>query len=201
MRKPYSVAFKQKMVTRLTGKNAVSARYLAEETGVSQETLSRWLREARRLPLMPKNTQNRKGKRLTVDEKIQVLGRAAQLTGEELEAYLASEGLSLAEMESWRLALDEGGRASTATTKAFRKLERELARKEEALAEVAALLVLKKKVDQIWRTMTRTRGTSLDPGSRQQRLASRPTGGTGPRVRSQGFASPTPHGLSFAAAR
>jgi len=150
VRKPYSVAFRQKMVTRLTGKNAVSARNLAEETGVSQETLSRWLREARRLPSMPKKTQNKKAKRWTVDEKIQVLGRAAQLTGEELEAYLAGEGLSLAELESWRLALDEGGRASTATTKAFRKLERELARKEKALAEAAALLVLKKKVEHIW---------------------------------------------------
>ena len=50
----------------------------------------------------------------------------------------------LGELEQWRLALDEEGRAPVATTKRIRKLERELARKEKALAEAAALLVLKK---------------------------------------------------------
>jgi hypothetical protein len=37
-----------------------------------------------------------------------------------------------------------------ATTRRIRKLERELARKEKALAEAAALLVLKKKVEDLW---------------------------------------------------
>ena len=48
--KPYSEAFKQKMVKRLIGKDAVSATELAEETGVRQQNLSRWLTEARSLP-------------------------------------------------------------------------------------------------------------------------------------------------------
>jgi len=52
MTKPFSVAFKQKMVQRLTGKNAVSANQLARETGVRQQSLSRWLQEARSLPIM-----------------------------------------------------------------------------------------------------------------------------------------------------
>jgi hypothetical protein len=49
------------------------------------------------------------------------------------------------------MALEEDGRASVSTTKRIRQLERELARKEKALAEAAALLVLKKK----WRPCTR----------------------------------------------
>jgi transposase-like protein len=52
MTKPYSVAFKQKMVQRLTGKNAVSAAQLARQTGVRQQNLSRWLMEARSLPFV-----------------------------------------------------------------------------------------------------------------------------------------------------
>jgi transposase len=55
-----------------------------------------------------------------------------------------------AEYEQWRLAIDEGGAASTSTTKRIRQLERELARKEKALAEAAALLILKKKVDTLY---------------------------------------------------
>ena len=52
MTRPYSVAFKQKMVQRLTGKKPVSALQLSKETGIQQQSLSRWLREARSLPLM-----------------------------------------------------------------------------------------------------------------------------------------------------
>jgi hypothetical protein len=86
----------------------------------------------------------------TVEQKARVLTEASKLTGEELTAYLQRERVRLAEYEQWRLALDEGGAASTSTTKRIRQLERELARKEKALAEAAALLVLKKKVDTLY---------------------------------------------------
>lgn len=46
------MAFKQKMVQRLTGRNAVRATQLAQETGVAQQNLSRWLQEARSLPIV-----------------------------------------------------------------------------------------------------------------------------------------------------
>jgi RNase P protein component len=85
----------------------------------------------------------------SIDEKVRVLAEARKVTGTELTALLQKEGLLLAELEQWRLALDEEGRASIATTKRIRRLERELARKEKALAEVAALLVLKKKVEHL----------------------------------------------------
>ena len=52
MTRPYSLAFKQKMVERLIGKHAQSALQLAKETGVRQQNLSRWLEEARSLPLV-----------------------------------------------------------------------------------------------------------------------------------------------------
>ena len=53
MTRPYSLAFKQKIVQRLlTGKDAASAAQLSRETGVRQQNLSRWLEEARSLPIM-----------------------------------------------------------------------------------------------------------------------------------------------------
>ena len=149
MTKPFSVAFKQKMVQRLTGKNAVSALQLARETGIRQQNLSRWLQEARSLPIMadkPKPVV----REWTVQRKACVLAEACNLDGEELTAYLEREGVKLPEYEQWRIALDEGGRASAATNKRIRQLERELARKEKALAEAAALLVLKKKVETLY---------------------------------------------------
>jgi hypothetical protein len=146
--KPFSVPFKQKMVQRLTGKNAVSATQLSRETGVRQQNLSRWLEEARSLPPVAKKPKP--AREWTVEQKARVLAEASELDGEELTAYLEREGVKLAEYEQWRLALDEGGQASSTTNRRIRQLERELARKEKALAEAAALLILKKKVDALY---------------------------------------------------
>jgi transposase len=149
MTKQFSVTFKQKMVQRLTGKNAMSASQLARETGLRQQNLSRWLQEARSLPRMADKPKPTRGE-WTVEQKAHVLAEAAQLDGEALTAYLEREGVKFAEYEQWRLALDEGGAAATSTNRRIRYLERELARKEKALAEAAALLLLKKKVESLY---------------------------------------------------
>jgi transposase len=179
MTKPFSVAFKQKMVQRLTGKDATSATQLARETGVHQQNLSRWLQEAHSLPLMadhPKPVHM-----WTIEQKVRVLAGASQLDGEELATYLAREGVKRAEYEQWRLALDEGGAASTSTSKRIRQLERELDRKEKALAEAAALLVLKKKWTPCMgrtRTTTPTGRTRGDPRSCRPGVGVRRVSGT-----------------------
>ena len=41
------------MVERMTGVSALSANKLAKEIGVRQATLSKWLRDARNLGLVP----------------------------------------------------------------------------------------------------------------------------------------------------
>ena len=147
MTKPFSLPFKEKMIERLSGADAISARKLADETGISQETLSRWLRDAHRLPIMP---AHKKPTSRTIDDKIRILSEAGKLSGNQLVKFLSNEGVLLGELEQWRLALGEEDRAGIAATKRIRRLERELARKEKALAETAALLVLKKKVDHLW---------------------------------------------------
>jgi transposase len=144
MTRPYSLAFKRKMVERLTGKDAVSALELAKQTGVRQQNLSRWLQEARSLPLV--RSDHTKARQWTVEQKARILNEASALSGEQLRAYLDRQDVKLADYERWRIALQDDGRESAATTQRIRKLERELARKEKALAEAAALLVLKKTI-------------------------------------------------------
>lgn len=51
----------------------------------------------------------------TVEQRARVLGDACQLDGEALTAYPERAGVKLAEYEQWRIALDEGGAASTST--------------------------------------------------------------------------------------
>lgn len=155
MPKYYSLAFRQRMIERLTGNHAMSAGRLAKDVGVSQDTLSRWLREAHTLPIMGKRTKGHGQKRVqgpfavkrTVGEKVRILAAAQELKGEELMALLEREQITLAVLEGWRRALEERSPAQAASiNKQVRDLERELARKDKALAEAAALLVLKKKL-------------------------------------------------------
>jgi transposase len=149
MTRPYSIAFKQKMVDRLTGKNAVSAVQLAGETGIRQQNLSRWLQEARSLPFVASDDRMDRG--WTVEQKARVLAEASKLAGDQLAAHLEREGVKFADFERWRIALENDGNGSTAAAKRIRQLERELARKEKALAEAATLLVLKKRVASLFK--------------------------------------------------
>jgi transposase len=148
----YSEKFKSRMISKLLPPNARSAVSLSKEVGVSQATLSRWLRDAKLQP-MTKNTKTTKSKRRrSPDEKVRVVMEATALSGEELGAFLRREGLHDADLEELRAdvteAASEGLRArrsrgTTAEQKKIRQLERELDRKEKALAEAAALLVLR----------------------------------------------------------
>src|SRR5262245_4532226 len=158
MTKPFSLAFKQKMVARLTGRDAISARQLGLETGLRQQTLSRWLEEASSLPVMPAKRPRRER---SIEEKIQILAKASALTGGELADRLTREGVRQAEYEQWREALGDEGRAALATTKRIRALERELARKEKGA----------RRSRRVARTQKKTPGDRGGRGRRHRRGA------------------------------
>jgi len=167
----HSDGFKARMIERLTGPNATTASALAVEVGVGQGTLSRWLRQARSLNGMSKQKKQPQGPtKRSAEEKLRVVMAAAALSDEDLGAFLRREGLHEAQLTEWRAAAMraavEGlkttprkGRASaTPEAKRIRELERELRRKEAALAEMAALHVLQKKVN-AWNAADAAAGT------------------------------------------
>jgi len=158
---PYSAAFRSKMVAKLTGPHAKSANALSAETGLAQATLSRWLREAstlrRRMPNDDDVPETRKQpQEWSPEEKLRVVLEASALSEGELGAYLRSKGIHSAVLEEWRQQALAGLRGTETASKLqtesreVRELKRELKRKDKALAETAALLVLKKKAQEIW---------------------------------------------------
>lgn len=84
-------------------------------------------------------------------DKFRILALATSLPPEELGALLRREGLHHAQLEDWRkevlAALEGSGTvpSSPQDRRRIQQLERELHRKDKALAEAAALLVLQKK--------------------------------------------------------
>lgn len=162
----YTAGFKTRMVQRLAGREGISATALAKEVGVSQNTLSRWLREASAagptVASMKKKPSSRKSssRGRTAEEKFQIVLKAAVLSDDELGAFLRREGIHEAQLEEWCAKATEGatgalkaphGKRSenTPERRKIRALERELRRKNDALAEASALLILKKKFQEL----------------------------------------------------
>lgn len=149
----YSEAFKGKVVQKMLPPNGRSAGSLAVEMGLPQPTLSRWLREARTIGGVKTPTK----KNWTGAEKLRVLVEAGRLDDSTLGAFLRREGLHEAQLKQWRAEAEEAlgstvrrGRRASAEAKRVKQLERELRRKDKALAEASAILVLKKKAAAIW---------------------------------------------------
>lgn len=145
------------MVQRMSGPRAASATALGREVGVAQATLSRWLAAAGTVRPVTKSGDQTKPR--TVEDKIRIVLEASRLSGDELGAFLRREGVHEEELAEWHDAVTEAleGAPSRASERArsedrrkVKKLERELVRKDRALAEAAALLVLQKKVREIW---------------------------------------------------
>ena len=94
---------------------------------------------------------------LSPEEKLKIVNEAASLSNVELGAFLRSKGVHETHLEQWRMQMlgglgktEKKPKTNSTETKRIRELEKELKRKDKALAETAALLVLKKKVQEIW---------------------------------------------------
>lgn len=156
----YTSGFKSRMVQRMAGPEGISINALSTETGVSQGALSRWLQSAGTLRGMSKQHKNgsRNSRRRTAEDKLRLVMAASSLSEEALGEFLRREGVHQVQLTEWREkvvaasteALKDAHRRkseSTPEVRRIRELERELNRKEKALAETAALLVLKKKLN------------------------------------------------------
>ena len=168
MPKMYSAAFREEMIQKLTSPRGPSMYELSAKVGVAPSTLSRWVREATTLRGVttkddeearptPPNRRARRPQDWTPEEKLRVVRESTSLSADELGAFLRREGLHEADLAQWRehveraaLAALSGTRQRSVEQKRVRKLEGELRRKEKALAEAAALLVLSKKLNALW---------------------------------------------------
>lgn len=157
----YTSGFRARMIQRLSGPYAVSASQLCQETGVPQQTLSRWLRDAVTVAPMTNddrdNTPAARGpKQWTPEQKLKLVLAAAELDEQQRGELLRREGVHSAQLEEWRraaleaLAPQKRSPHKTLESRKIRELEIDLDRKNRALAEVTALLALQKKVQAIW---------------------------------------------------
>ena len=165
----YPESVKACMVRRMTGPEQKSANALAQEVGIAQPTLSTWLRKAK--SIMDSKTEvpeplrrdvsdetatakaARRPQEISPIERARIVVMAANLKGEDRGAFLREHGIHEVHLAAWQKALygalDDRGQRSTAAAEPgtqrarIRELEREVLRKDRALAEATALVVLK----------------------------------------------------------
>ena len=93
---------------------------------------------------------------MTTEERFQLLMESSTLEGEALSAFCRQKGIFTHHLDTWRKSFlsSQQSITKTASDKVLRDevklLKKELNRKEKALAEAAALLVLQKKFNAFW---------------------------------------------------
>ena len=148
----YGQTFKDRAVARLLPPESAAVQLVATEVGVSSGTLQRWKEEAQSMPA--------RGRAWTAAARFEAVVTTAALPASGKSAWCREQGIYPGELDKWcssatqALADPQDVRASPQATRQDRKrikeLERELLRKDRALAETAALLVLSKKVSAIF---------------------------------------------------
>jgi len=169
----YPDRFKMNMIRQMTGPEPMTAGALSEKVGIAQTTLSRWLREACVAKTHPEMdaatgmahevnavmTSPKRPQDWPPEEKFKAVLEATRLPGDELGAFLRRKGIHETHLQRWRYQMlgglqnrpaDKKKMKKSPEYKRIRQLEKEITRKDKALAETAALLVLKKKVQAIW---------------------------------------------------
>lgn len=154
--KKISIERKESILNKVLSSPGKSISQIAREEGIPKSTLYTWLERIKR---EGKNVEQlTSSKKLSSEQKFMHVLAASSLDEESLSAYCREHGFYPKDIASWRQSCiqansttDEQQRQVKAELKEDKKrikiLEKELKRKEKALAETAALLVLRKKLN------------------------------------------------------
>ena len=148
----YGQKFKERIVARLLPPESAPVEVVSVSAGVSVTTLERWRAEVLARPA------GEGGRTWSPAARLEAVIATAGLDAAARSAWCRERGVYPTELDTWKRDAISGlgeprGEDSVALRQErhrTRELERELRRKDKALAETAALLVLSKKLAAIF---------------------------------------------------
>ncbi len=154
----YSKEFKEAILKKLS-QSDLSVSKFAQQESIKLSTLYSWQKQYKKSGFSVSEAIT--PDKWSAEEKFSVVLETATLSEIEVSEYCRTRGLYPDQIKAWKLACIEGNtievnntqkiaKASKADKKRIKELEKELSRKEKALAETAALLVLRKKFNAYW---------------------------------------------------
>lgn len=138
-----------------------SYKILSNDLGIPYSTLMKWKSEYSQSP-MSKN----KKKEFSAEEKLEALNKKFSFSETEFGEFLRSKGILSTDVEAWRAEFLNSAKASLRgpgrpkkdpelqkLKKDFKALEKDLNRKDRALAEMSARVILIKKSQKLFGMM------------------------------------------------
>ncbi len=147
---------KEAILKKLLPPYSRSVAEVAKEEGISDATLYYWRKQLRRSGAVVPNS-NSSTEQWSAQTKLAIVAETFSMTENELSQYCREKGLYPEEVHQWRSECMNGFMSSKeraaetkkqakADKREIKELKKELRHKEKALAETAALLVLRKKL-------------------------------------------------------
>lgn len=155
----YSSEFKEKLLAKVFSPNGSSTVELAKQSGVPYATLYTWIKMSKKQNVNPQHTIPLRPESQSAEAKLRAVLDTLDKTESERSAYCREHGIYLHHLNAWKEQVINGlGSLPSKKDKVEqqelknenKKLKSELNRKDKALAEVSALLILKKKADLLW---------------------------------------------------
>jgi transposase-like protein len=133
---------------------------ISKQEGISDKTLYNWRNKAK-LSGQPVPGKTKTTEDWSVETKLAVVAEKATLSETELSQYCQEKGLFVEQIARWKHDFIQGYSGQKQTQQQLhqqakvdkfeiKELKKELRYKEKALAETAALLVLRKKLNTLW---------------------------------------------------
>jgi len=156
----YSSERKEAILNKLLPPQNMTVVEVARQEGVSAQTLYTW-RDQARTTGRPVPGKTPTSEHWSAEAKLAVIIETAALSESELSQYCREKGLLVEQVKNWKESCLSGFQTSKEQAQAAKKqaksdraeikyLKKDLRIKEKALAETAALLVLRKKLNALW---------------------------------------------------
>jgi len=155
MKTTYSDAFIEQALVKVFSRGQRTIDEVAADLHINLHTLKNWMKRTS----VPKNkarpTTDKRPEDWTAAEKLTALHETHALSGEALNAWCREKGLFAHHLTSWKADFCAPQSPVPAAQMRTLKdenvsLKKEILRKDKALAEAAALLVLQKKFRALW---------------------------------------------------
>lgn len=153
----HSEAFIEQALLKVYSREGRSVKSVAQDLNISPNTLRYWMQKRLAVRHDVPAIKEQRPQDWTAEQQLIALHETHGMTGEALQAWCRERGLFAHHLTSWKTAFCEDGKETGPGAREVRtlkdenvKLKRELVRKEKALAEAAALLILQKKFRALW---------------------------------------------------
>jgi len=163
MQTKYSKEFKIEVIKKILSRNPeTSISSIVRSLDLKMSTVWGWIKtmtnKEDKAPLSREGENEKSPQNWTLKEKFEAIVEAGSLSDDELSQYCRKRGIFPHHLSCWKSEfLNSSSHSKINSDKEVKELKTqvkalntELKRKEKALAEAAALLILKKKVENLW---------------------------------------------------